>query len=60
MARKCSELYFHGDWIYSNVMTRKDGSYEVKIITRDNVECVFVFVYREGGRIEVITDEEVK
>ncbi|MEM3988552.1 MAG: hypothetical protein QXZ22_08175 [Sulfolobales archaeon] len=60
VVRKCSELYFRGDWIYSNVMSRKDGSYEVKIVTKDLVECVFVFAYREGGRVEVISDEEVK
>lgn len=60
VVRKCSELYFSGEWVYSNTFTKEDGSYEVKIVTKDSVECKFTFVYREGGRVEVIADEEVK
>ena len=59
MARKCSELYFSGEWAYSNVITREDGSYEVKIVTRDGVECKFTFKFKEGGGVEVIADEDI-
>lgn len=59
MPRRCSELYFAGDYLYAEVRAREDGSHEVRVSTRDARECRLTYRRDRRGRVEVVEDEDV-